>query len=125
MPKREMLVPITEARSKLYELARETERRPVVLLKHGRPVAVMVSAIKWEKILDRLEELDDLIWIAEHGRTPRESLISLEDVERRLDEEEQLSREAVQRRTRTKGPRRDAKSTSSAKSRDTAREGTD
>lgn len=83
--KRDLLVPLTEARTRLFELVREAQGRVVVLLRHGRPVAVMLSAEKWENVVDRLEDLEDVEAVANARALPPDELISWEDVETELD----------------------------------------
>lgn len=53
------LVPLTEAKNRLHEIVRQAEDDNVVILRHGRPVAVVVSPAALEALLDELEDLKD------------------------------------------------------------------
>jgi prevent-host-death family protein len=56
---REELVSLTEARVRLHELIKELEEKNVLLLRHGKPVAVMVGYEAYEGILEHIEDLED------------------------------------------------------------------
>ncbi len=60
------LVPISEARATLADLVTEADTQEVYLLKHGRSVGVLLSAAGWERILDRIEELEDELSVLRH-----------------------------------------------------------
>lgn len=49
-------VPVTEARKRLLELIKGLPDRNVLLLKHGRPVGVMIDYSAYESLRRRLEE---------------------------------------------------------------------
>ncbi|MFT4299505.1 MAG: type II toxin-antitoxin system Phd/YefM family antitoxin [Aeromicrobium sp.] len=59
------LVPISEARATLGDLVDEAAEHEVYLLRHGRPVAVMISIAAHEAILERLEDLEDRLSVHE------------------------------------------------------------
>jgi len=63
------LVPITEAKAKLNELVREAEAADVVLLRHGRPAAVLVGMHRYEAILEELEDLADRLSVYESAES--------------------------------------------------------
>lgn len=59
------LVPISEAKAKLAELLRDSDEGDVILLKHGRPAAIMLSARRHEAMLEEIEDLKDRLSIHE------------------------------------------------------------
>ena len=59
------LVPITEAKARLSEIVRESEDRNVLLMKHGRPAAVVMSASRYEALVERIEDMEDRLSIYE------------------------------------------------------------
>ena len=71
------LVAISKARARLSELVRRSADEDVVLMNHSTPAAVIVSADRYESLLDELEDLKDRLSI--HERTgvtiPAEKLL--------------------------------------------------
>lgn len=63
-------VPISEARANLSDLVTETTDNPVYLLRHGKPVAVLVDADKYERLIDRLEYLEDTLAALQASANP-------------------------------------------------------
>lgn len=61
----DLLVPITEAKARLSEIVRESEDRNVLLMKHGRPGAVVLSAARYDALLERLDDLEDKLSVYE------------------------------------------------------------
>lgn len=59
------IVPISEARANLTALLEETHDHEVYLIKHGKPVGVLLDADKYERLLDRIEDLEDELALAE------------------------------------------------------------
>jgi len=59
------LVAISKARARLSELVRRSQDEDVVLMNHSTPVAVIVSADRYEALLDELEDLKDRLSIHE------------------------------------------------------------
>lgn len=55
--------PISEARGRLHELVELADEEEVVLLRHGRPYGVLLSHDGFERLLDRVEDLEDEISI--------------------------------------------------------------
>jgi len=53
----ERLISITTAKVKLHELVSDLPE-PVLLLRHGRPVAVLLDVEQYEGLLARIEELE-------------------------------------------------------------------
>ena len=59
------LVPISEARARLSRLVREAADDDIVLMNHGRPAAVLISAERYESLLEELEDLKDRLSVYE------------------------------------------------------------
>ena len=72
------LVPISKARARLSELVRQSRDEDVVLMNHSTPAAVIVSADRYEAILEEIEDLKDRLSV--HERTgvtiPAEKLMA-------------------------------------------------
>ena len=51
---------ITDARAELPAAIKRAQKAPVHILKHGEPVAVLVSPTLFEEMLEAMEELDDI-----------------------------------------------------------------
>jgi hypothetical protein len=62
---RDELVPISEAKVRLYELVRGLHARNVVLLRHSRPVAALVDFRAYVDLLEQIEDLKDRISVLE------------------------------------------------------------
>lgn len=58
------VVSITEARATLPDLLVETTEREVFILRHNKPVGVLLDPAKYEALLDRLEDLEDSLAVA-------------------------------------------------------------
>ncbi|PPG12196.1 type II toxin-antitoxin system Phd/YefM family antitoxin [Rathayibacter rathayi] len=53
-------ITVTDARSILSEVIERSHTEAVILKRHGRPEAVVVSAEQYERMLDALEEVEDV-----------------------------------------------------------------
>lgn len=62
---REVFVNVTEARSKLPDVIRQSEEHPVILIRNSRPEAVVFSYRRYEDLLDRLEDMEDRLAVFE------------------------------------------------------------
>ncbi len=62
------LVPISEARAHLSRLVRESADDDVVLMNHGRPAAILISAERYESLMEELEDLRDRLSAHERER---------------------------------------------------------
>ncbi len=51
---------ITNARAEFPAAIAKAKKRPVHILKHGKPVAVLINNSLYEKMLSAMEELDDI-----------------------------------------------------------------
>lgn len=79
-----MLVPLTEAKTRFHELIRAAQEEDVVVLRHGRPAAVLVSAERLDAILEELEDARDRIALFESRNEPADLNIPLEKLEAEL-----------------------------------------
>lgn len=70
------LVPISEARAHLSRLVRESADDDVVLMNHGRPAAILISAERYESLMEELEDLRDRLSVheREHVTMPLDKL---------------------------------------------------
>jgi antitoxin StbD len=59
------LVSISKARARLSELVRQSRDDDVVLMNHSTPVAVIVSADRYEAMLEEIEDLKDRLSVHE------------------------------------------------------------
>jgi prevent-host-death family protein len=59
------LIPISDAKARLAELVRASTDEDVMLIRHGRPVAVLMSADRHEGLLELIEDLRDRLSIHE------------------------------------------------------------
>ena len=91
------LVPISEARARLSQLVREAADQEVVLMNHGRPAAVLISADRYDSLLEELEDLKDRLSVHErdHVSMPLDKLIVELGLVGELDENRAL--DAVER----------------------------
>lgn len=53
-------VPVSAARDQLPAVLEQSATEAVTLLRHGRPVAVVVSPQRYEELLEAEEELEDV-----------------------------------------------------------------
>jgi len=51
---------ISELRADISKAVKSARKSPIAISKHGEEVAVLMSKSMYEKILDQLEELDDI-----------------------------------------------------------------
>jgi len=72
------LVPISEARARLSQLVRESADQNIVLMNHGRPAAVMLSAKHYDSLLEEIEDLRDRLSVheREHVTMPFDKLMA-------------------------------------------------
>ena len=59
------MVPITEAKARLGELAVESDDHDVLLMKHGRPHAVLMSHARHEALVEKMLDLMDRLSVHE------------------------------------------------------------
>lgn len=65
-----VLMPISEAKGRLSELVVESDSDEVTLTKHGRPAAVLLSARRFEALLEEIEDLRDRLSVHEREHLP-------------------------------------------------------
>jgi prevent-host-death family protein len=58
---RDVLVPVTEARHRLREILEGLDSSNVILVRHSRPVAVVIDPMRYERLLDYIEDLEDQV----------------------------------------------------------------
>jgi len=59
------ILPLSDLRIRQGAVLEELAEGPVVLAQRGRPAAVLVSAERWNRLLERLEFLEDSLDAAE------------------------------------------------------------
>lgn len=58
-------VPISEAKARLSELVHKAEGEDVVLMRHGRPAAVIISAGRHAELMELIDDLEDRLAVHE------------------------------------------------------------
>lgn len=58
-------IPISEAKGKLAEVVRDSDDRDVLLMRHGRPTAIVRSYRREAANLSHLEDLEDRLSVYE------------------------------------------------------------
>jgi len=53
-------ISISDARENLSAAVGDSRKKPVRILKHGKPVAVLINPSMYEKFVDSMEELEDI-----------------------------------------------------------------
>jgi prevent-host-death family protein len=71
-------MPISDLREHQNEILATLAREHVLLTQHGRPAAVMVAPEQWNRLMARLEKLQDALDVAE-ARRDLEPAVSLDD----------------------------------------------
>jgi antitoxin StbD len=59
------IIPITKARANLAELVAMSDDHDVVLVRHGQPAAVLISARRHEQLVEEFEDALDKLSIYE------------------------------------------------------------
>ena len=59
------LVPVSEAKGRLSELVRESDDHDVVIMNHGRPASILISARRMDSLLEEMEDLRDRLSVYE------------------------------------------------------------
>lgn len=76
----EQLVTLTEARIRLHELVRDLEDARVVLLRHGKPVGMMIGYEHYHALLARIEDLEDRLSVFEAAAEGGDMVVPWEKV---------------------------------------------
>lgn len=76
----------SEARANFNEVLKLAKTEAVEIQKHGKPIAVILDAMKYEKLLDYIEDLEDNLTVLEYENDPEGfgKSTPLEEVEREL-----------------------------------------
>ncbi len=79
------IVTVSELKNKLSSLMIELETReiPLYITQHGKPRAVLTSYDKYEALISKIEDLEDLLSMNESLATPEKEAISLKNYERK------------------------------------------
>lgn len=78
------IIGVSEARQKLPELVEEADERrdELTILRYSEPKAVLIGYERFQEMLDRLEDLEDILSLYEGGGEPARSLDEVtEDIE--------------------------------------------
>jgi prevent-host-death family protein len=74
---------VTDARAELPAAIKKSQKSPVHILKHGEPVAVLISPTLYQEMLEAMEELED-IEAFDQAMLSNEKLIPWESVKKEL-----------------------------------------
>jgi len=74
---------VTDARAELPAAIKKSQKSPVHILKHGEPVAVLISPVLYREMLEAMEELED-IEAFDQAMLSKEKTIAWDDVRREL-----------------------------------------
>jgi prevent-host-death family protein len=77
--------PISDLRIRGSEVLEELSEGPVILALRGHAAAVLVSLDAWNRLIERLEDAEDALEVAEARQSPGPS-VSLEEYMRRRGE---------------------------------------
>ncbi len=79
------IITVSELKTKLASLIEELEDRgfPMYVTQHGKPRAVLTRYDDYEAMLQKIEDLEDLLAMKEALSTPENEAISLKDYERK------------------------------------------
>ena len=58
-------VPLSEAKGRLSEIVRTSETENVLLMRHGRPAAVVIGTARYDALLEEIEDLRDRLSVHE------------------------------------------------------------
>ncbi len=78
------IVNVSEVKTKLASLLEELDASgvPVYVTQHGKPKAVLVKYDEYEALLEKLDDLEDILAMKEAMASPPEEAITLEEYER-------------------------------------------
>ena len=82
------IVPLSDLRIRQAEVLAQLDDEPVVLAQRGRPAAVLVSVEAWNRLMERLELLEDSLEAAEARErisAGQEAVSDLADLEAESD----------------------------------------
>ncbi|MFU8796133.1 MAG: type II toxin-antitoxin system Phd/YefM family antitoxin [Dehalococcoidia bacterium] len=78
------IVTVSELKVRLGALMAELEERgiPLYVTQHGKPKAVLARYDEYEALLQRIEDMEDILAMQESLAAPDSEAVSLEDYER-------------------------------------------
>lgn len=62
-----IMVPVSRAKARLSELIRQAADEDVVLMNHSTPAAVLISAERYDDLLEEMEDLRDRVSVHERA----------------------------------------------------------
>jgi prevent-host-death family protein len=74
---------VSDARAELPAAIKKSQKTPVHILKHGEPVAVLISPTLYREMLEAMEDLDD-IEAFDEAMASQETPIPWDEVKRDL-----------------------------------------
>ena len=74
---------VTDARAELPAAIKKSQKSPVHILKHGEPVAVLISPTLYQEMLEAMEDLGD-IEAFDQAMLSNEKLIPWDSVKKEL-----------------------------------------
>ena len=74
----------SQARANFNEVLELAKTEAVEIEKHGKPAVIILDAMKYEKLLDYIEDLEDKITILEWELDPDKTTFTLEEVKKEL-----------------------------------------
>jgi prevent-host-death family protein len=74
------LISLTEAKGRLAALVRECEEGDVVILRHGRPAAILVAPAQYEALLEEIEDLRDRLSVYESEASSPDLRVPLDKI---------------------------------------------
>ena len=84
------MVPVSEAKIRLHELVNEVADHPVLLVRHSRPEAVLVSYDRWLELRREMADLLDRLALYRSRRSPADLRLSPDKVMSELGLEAEL-----------------------------------
>ena len=87
------IVPISEFRIHQSQILEKVKQGPVVLAQHSRPAVVLVDAAKWNRIVERMADLEDAVAVLQEDLAVARG--EEEDVEIDIDAELETLGDAV------------------------------
>ncbi len=77
------IVTVSELKANLATVMARLEARgvPVYVTQHGKPKAVLVSYLEYEALLEKLDDLEDILAMKDALASPQEEAMSLEEYE--------------------------------------------
>ncbi len=78
------IVTVSELKTGLAAILGEiaTAKAPVYVTQHGKPKAVLVDFQEYEALIEKIEDLQDILVMKDAIETPDEESVSLEEYER-------------------------------------------